>query len=261
MFLVLENTAKVREHLPLYTCTVGEDFAQRPARRPNGAPFHHIFFIEKGAGRFVTASGEVVLEAGSAVFMQKGFPISYEGVTEDFRTGWVTFDGTGAEGLLQYFAAEPFSHQGGSALVELCRACVRAAKRGQAPEVLAGHLYSLVTAYFTELRAKRQSPIPELAKAYMEEHYTGDLSVEDVAAAAGVSASLLYRLFREEGSTPLAYLRSVRLRRAKQYLLENPKMSIGEIAAQCGFESETYFFPFFKKKMGITPAEYRKRAK
>ena len=257
MFLALENTARVREHLPLYICTVGEDFTQRPAHRPKGAPFHHIFFIEKGAGRFVTASGEVVLEAGRAVFMQKGFPISYEGVTEDFRTGWVTFDGTGAEGLLQYFAAEPFSHQNGAPLAELCRACVRAAKRGQAPEVLAGHLYSLVTAYFAELRAKRQSPVLELAKNYIEENYAGDLAVEDVASATGISASLLYRLFREEGSTPLAYLRSVRLRRAKQYLLENPKMPIAEIAARCGFSDSAYFCKVFRDAEHMTPGAYR----
>ena len=257
MFLAIERQERICAHLPLYVCTVGEGHCQRPTHRPSGAPFHHIFFIERGAGRFVTAQGEVVLEAGSAVFMKKGYPIEYAGLTEDFRTGWVTFDGEGVEGLLAYFAAAPFSHRSDAPLRELYRTCVRGAERGQAPEVLARYAYDLVMTYFLELRAERQSPGLNAAKEYIEAHYARDLSVEEIAGAVGISASLLYRLFREEGSTPLTYVRSVRLKHAKRLLLECPRMPVAEVARACGFLDAAYFCKVFRDAERMTPRTYR----
>ena len=257
MFLAVEKQERLCAHLPLYICTVGAEHCQRPTRRPAGAPFHHIFFIEKGAARFATEQGEVVLEAGSAVFMQKGYPIEYAGVTQELQTGWVTFDGKGVDDLLQYFSASPFSYRNAAPLRDLYRTCVRGAERGQAPEVLARHAYDLVMSYFFELRATRQSPGLNAAKEYIEAHYAGDLSVEEVASAAGISASLLYRLFREEGGTPLTYIRSVRLKHAKRLLLERPRMPVAEVAHACGFFDAAYFCKVFRDAERMTPRTYR----
>lgn len=40
-------------------------------------------------------------------------------------------------------------------------------------------------------------------------------------------------------------------------LLEYSNLPIGEIASACGFESEYYFYPFFRSHIGITPLQYR----
>ena len=57
------------------------------------------------------------------------------------------------------------------------------------------------------------------------------------------------------------YIEMCRLNQAKYLLNYNMEMSVGEIAALCGFENESYFFPFFKKAVGMTPAEYRRKTK
>lgn len=75
--------------------------------------------------------------------------------------------------------------------------------------------------------------------------------------AAGISVVLLGNLFREHLHTTVNhYITALRLDKAK-HLLENRKLPISEIAAQCGFASSCYFARVFKEKSGILPGKYR----
>ncbi len=55
-----------------------------------------------------------------------------------------------------------------------------------------------------------------------------------------------------------SYIKMKRINKAKQ-LLDEKKMTIGEIQSSCGFESPSYFSKVFKDVVGITPSEYRKK--
>lgn len=257
MYLVIENTERSMALLPVYAKTVGTDYVQYPTYRPHGAPFHHIFFVEKGTARFTTDQGSVTLGEGTALFMQKGYAIRYEGLDATLRTGWVTFDGAGVCDLLAYFDAAPFSHQKDAPLRELYRSCIISAERSSSPAVLSRLCYDLIVTYFLSLREGSKSSGLIAAKEYITKNYRADLAVADVARAAGISESLLYRLFREEGSTPVEYLRTVRLGHAKRLLLEFPKMSVAEIATACGFADSAYFCKVFRDREHITPKGYR----
>ncbi len=258
MFLFAERSERAERLLPVYMLTAGADFHQPPARRPNGALLHQILFVDRGAIRVQCAAGEFLLEQGSAAFMQKGYPLYYERADEESRTGWVSFDGAGVEPLLQYFRAEPISHQSDAPIRELRRACTRAAEHKALPELLSRLTYDLVVAYFQALNEEKKSTALSAAKAYMEAGYQRDLSVGDVAAAVGVSASLLFRLFRQEqGCTPVEYLRGVRLGHARQQLLESPRLPVHRIATACGFADAAYFCKVFRADSGMTPNAYR----
>ena len=257
MFLTVKNTEQAKQLLPIYMLTVGADFPQPPVRRPNGAPLHQIFFVDRGHVAFHCAGEDVVLGEGGVVFMKKGHPMAYERLSEEARTGWVSFDGEGVEGLLSYFQACPFSYQSNAALREQHRACVRAVERNASPEALSGLAYDLALSYFRSLNEEVQSNELAAAKAYIEQRFAADLSVGEVAAAVGISESLLYRLFRREGTTPVVYLRGVRLQNAKRMLLENAKMPVAEIARLCGFADTAYFCKVFRDAERVTPKKYR----
>lgn len=259
MFLIVENSEAAKALLPIYVLTVGTDFAQPHVRRPNGAPLHQIFFVERGSLRLSVNGETLVLEEGTAVFMKKGQSVFYERASAEGRTGWVAFDGEGVERLLHYFRAAPISYQSGALLRELHRTCVREADRKAPPEALSGLAYEMLLAYFRALNGAKESSKLATAKAYIAGHFATDLSVADVARTTGVSESLLFRLFRrEEGSTPVVYLRGVRLQNAKRLLLEAPKMPISEIATACGFADTAYFCKVFRDREGMTPNGYRK---
>ena len=57
--------------------------------------------------------------------------------------------------------------------------------------------------------------------------------------------------------TPVEYLVSCRIERAKRFLREKPELSVTDISGLCGFDSSQYFSNAFKKTTGISPRQYR----
>ena len=95
--------------------------------------------------------------------------------------------------------------------------------------------------------------------SYIDEHYTGPLSVVDAARRMDVTVQYFCRFFKKvTGMSFTEYLNDLRLRRAA-YALSQSDAPISVIAAENGFESAGYFFKGFKQKFNITPLQYRKK--
>ncbi len=96
---------------------------------------------------------------------------------------------------------------------------------------------------------------------YIKLNYTEEISVGDIAKSANVSRRECFRKFSESmGITPFDYLNSVRIKAAMVLLTEGDK-TITEICYETGFSSGSYFSTKFKKAIGCSPAEYRKKFK
>lgn len=90
----------------------------------------------------------------------------------------------------------------------------------------------------------------------IEVEYHTDLSLSYLAERLQVTEQYLSRIFKEEGKNFKDYLISYRLEKAKE-LLRATKIPIQEVAAQVGYNSADQFARMFKKREGITPAEFR----
>lgn len=87
-----------------------------------------------------------------------------------------------------------------------------------------------------------------------------EFSVAEEIKKSGYSADHFRRCFKEEtGYTPLEYVTSLRINRAKKLLRSLPPQSVESIAVGCGFDDEFYFSRVFKKQTGTSPREYRKK--
>ena len=85
-----------------------------------------------------------------------------------------------------------------------------------------------------------------------------DTSVEDLAADMHLSRVQLYRKVKTiSGSSPVELLRTARLKRAYQLLLNTDK-SISEVAYEVGFTAPSYFTKCFKDEYGMLPGDIRK---
>lgn len=94
---------------------------------------------------------------------------------------------------------------------------------------------------------------------FIKNNYFEDISVFDIANSVNISKRDCFRKFRENlGITPLDYLDSVRIRYAALLICKTEK-SITDICYEVGFSSGSYFSTKFKKSIGCSPAEYRKR--
>jgi AraC-like DNA-binding protein len=84
-----------------------------------------------------------------------------------------------------------------------------------------------------------------------------NLSLDTVSRDIGVSKYYFHRIFTEiNGSTPLEYLTAIRLEKAKNSL-QNPKKPILEVAIECGFDNTAYFSNTFKRRLGLSPTQFR----
>lgn len=243
--------------LPFYIHSVGTDYPQEPVNRPNGYWAHHIFCVEKGKCLFETEKGNLILEAGAVIFIQKNYPLNYRAVGEKLLTGFISFDGEGVDGLLEYYCAEPFVVLQSSELQGMVKECCRYVQRNATPDLLSQKLYEVLLRFFAESRDLTGSDSLKRAKAYIASHFQSDLSVSEIAEAVGISQSLLFLLFRtEEHSTPMEFLRHTRIHHAKQMLLQKPNIAISDLASSCGFSDCSYFCKVFKTETELTPKEF-----
>ncbi|MEV8611602.1 helix-turn-helix domain-containing protein [Amycolatopsis sp. NPDC051373] len=92
---------------------------------------------------------------------------------------------------------------------------------------------------------------------WLDENCAKDLTLDDIAAHAGMSSRTLNRRFREQtGTSPLQWLLRARIRQA-QHLLEATDHGVDRIAGQVGFGSPTSFRDRFKRIVGTSPQAYR----
>ena len=103
---------------------------------------------------------------------------------------------------------------------------------------------------------------PGIARArfYLDRHYANpDLMLKDIAAEARMSVSRFSTLFsREMGCTFTEYVTRLRMERACE-LLRNTHDKIAQISAEVGYNDSHYFSWTFRRRMNMTPSEYRER--
>ncbi len=99
----------------------------------------------------------------------------------------------------------------------------------------------------------------ESAVQFMIENFSdANFSVEQLGPMCQMSQVHFRRIFSQiYRTTPVAFLVSLRINKAKELLYAN-RLTIAEIAAQCGFNSTYYFSKKFREETGLTPTEYRK---
>lgn len=108
----------------------------------------------------------------------------------------------------------------------------------------------------------RQSPekIASILQEYISVHYTEDVNMNLIARNMNYSPGYLTKIFAQQFNiTPMKYIISLRISKAKNLLLSNPDLTIKQIGELVGYPEQGYFSRIFKKHIGISPFEYRER--
>lgn len=108
-----------------------------------------------------------------------------------------------------------------------------------------------------DFNAIRHQNVIFKATAYIKEHLSERISLEQAAAQVYLSKSYFCRILKSElGCTFTEYVNRLRIERSKTLLLSS-RMSISEISLDVGFEDQSYFTRIFKKRTGLSPGRYR----
>lgn len=94
--------------------------------------------------------------------------------------------------------------------------------------------------------------------AYVDAHGNARLTVEEMAAAVGLSESWFATVFKQTtGQTPMQWKLAKRIEQAKRMLLEN-RFALAEIADRLGFADQAHLTKAFRQVVGETPAAWRR---
>lgn len=95
-----------------------------------------------------------------------------------------------------------------------------------------------------------------LAEAFIEAHWDQPITIENLAYLTNVSARSLFHAFRQtRGYTPMAFVKQVRLRQARQMLLAaGPATTVASVAYQCGFRNPGNFAREYREAFGELPS-------
>ena len=114
---------------------------------------------------------------------------------------------------------------------------------------------------FAALMRSRQVNDAVIARCqeWIARHYQRDAPVAAMAALSGLPERSFKRRFAQAlGMPPLEYVHALRLEESKR-LLEVSALPLDEIAGRVGYGDATFLGRLFRRKVGVTPAQYRKR--
>lgn len=137
-------------------------------------------------------------------------------------------------------------------------------RREGSPMELKALAIRILDVLFTAIRRDAPAvPPPAYTKLlrahdFLDHHWREEISLEDVAGHADLSASYLSALFRRHyGCSPMQYQIELRLRSAKMLLAQGGR--IGDVAERVGFHSLHYFSRLFKRRSGLAPSQFARQ--
>ncbi len=100
------------------------------------------------------------------------------------------------------------------------------------------------------------------ARKQVEAHLSEEsFNVSALCQALGLSQPQLHRkLTALAGIAPVHFIQYIRLNKARELLLQQPELTIAEVAYDAGFSSPSYFSRLFLREFGCTPTDYREKA-
>ncbi|MBQ9338492.1 MAG: helix-turn-helix transcriptional regulator [Lentisphaeria bacterium] len=236
------------------------------AARPAGS--YLIRVAESGCGVAVCSGVPALLIPGTAMLLRPGAVPEYGMLTDpvflDFyfdeeaavlmRSAAPAF----AEGDLRTVPAEILPR-----IAHLAEEIERESQRRKPGYQLAllEKILSLDRMLFRHGRPPREAE-KQVARSlmFMEENYSRDITLHDLAELTGLSVSYYRRIFHSLlGESPIDFLVGLRLRHAEQ-LLARPGLSIAEVARETGFSDPNYFSRVFSRSRGMPPREWRRSA-
>jgi AraC-like DNA-binding protein/ligand-binding sensor protein len=129
-------------------------------------------------------------------------------------------------------------------------------------EDLAANLYRIIermAGRIFSFQGLRHASALRRAERFIWKNYTRKVSLDEIAAASGLSAPYFSTIFREEmGEYLSTHLNRLRVEKACLMLIET-NSSLNNISESCGFEDQSWFSKIFKSYTGYSPGKYREQ--
>ncbi len=121
---------------------------------------------------------------------------------------------------------------------------------------ISGILQQYLAAAF-DLKTGGHGQIARWVLEYVEAHYQEKIRLADIAEEVHLSAPYLCTVFKNStGESISGCINRIRIEHAR-ILLQDPSLSLVQVANLCGFEEQSYFTKIFRSYTGVSPRKYR----
>ncbi len=221
------------------------------------------YFVD-GVKRFTAGVGDVLYLPARSKYVVVACEGGFVHYTVNFLASCHSFERSFKDGLYRLFADEPTlvkseNFDGMKRLMSEIVALFSSSDYGSTL-LCKARLFELTYLFFSELQNRESVgadyALLEKVKGYIDENYARPITSRELSALSSMSETNLRRKFRRyTGLPPLDYQSGIRIRKAKELLLSR-ELPVAEVARAVGFEDANYFSRFFKKRVGISPAEF-----
>ncbi len=227
-----------------------------------------IVQVAAGSGRLQYDGKTWPLQAGQCFWVDCRRPHGYRSADDDpWELRWVHFNGHSAPAFYGLFAAGPgpvFTPADAGAPARRLDAVLDLARHWDATAELeaSAEIAALLAGILADRAHGGEQSAPaarlEEVRAYVIAHCAENFSLDELAARFYLSKYYLARSFRQRyGETIVDCRLSARIDMAKQ-MLRYTDLTLGQIAARCGFKEQAYFTRRFRAAEGQTATEYRR---
>ncbi len=230
------------------------------------SPLCCVEYVVSGKGEVEADGKRFEVHAGDTYFLPQGIEHHYGSDKRDpWEKIWLNFSGSAVDEWIAQYGINGVYHFPALDISDLLLKFQYYASRADSGNT-AEKCISLIHEIFFRLslaidaqKKPTRSPVQAML-AYIEQHETDTIRIEQLAAACRKSTSQAERLFRKElGVPPYRYILNRKIDLARELLLETG-MSVRDIAAYLSFDDEFYFSGLFRRKTGVSPTQYRKNA-
>jgi AraC family L-rhamnose operon transcriptional activator RhaR/AraC family L-rhamnose operon regulatory protein RhaS len=251
--------------------------------------FTELAVVLGGSGMHLAASEAYPIQAGDVFVIHKNTGHTYRDV-RNLEIIYVLFDLrqldlpikdlVSLEGYQALFVLEPRLRSAGGAhhhcrlspgdlgvVRELLNNLINELERKPAGyQSMAAGLFLQTVGFLSRCYSRIRDPEPRAllrlgqTLSYIENHYAEPVTLGQLAKSAGMSLSTLQRVFRRSFKTsPMDYLIGIRVQKSLE-LLAAGELNVTEAAFRVGFTDSHYFARQFRKRMGLSPRDFRRQA-
>lgn len=258
------------QDLPFVVCAIGSQEKQCPIKRKQGHPLHQLIFSRKGSGVLHSVTQSYMINEGDYFYLKANEAHHYESKSAIWSTDWLMFKGQQIDNTLSvlgFDSTQKYVYKNNPKITTHFMKMIATLQNQhqQAGFMASSQLYEMLILLQQNNRVdnlyhvKNAKQIITPLLDYIEQHYTQDICLSDLASLVMITPQHLCKVFKEHlNMRPFEYIIKRRLQQAKKMLLES-STSIKDISKAVGYEDNSYFSVLFKRHEGVTASHYRGR--
>lgn len=269
LFLERNYTTPEREsqkYIEVSSCGCYESIPRFRIMRKNGRIDYQLIYVKSGKMKVNTEKKKYILNAGDIILYRPGVMQNYYSDGDDVTFYYIHFSGTGVQEMLSFFKDDYYSIGDFYDMESFCKSYYEAKwlLENINDMVFEGKLmalFGLVCDKICEHTFPTEKDFTKIKKAvyHINSNYNKKFILEDLAKMCNMSKFHFIKLFKTTmGVTPQKYHTMLILEYSKT-MLTDTKLNISEISHSLGIYDQLYFSRIFKKNIGLSPIEYRRK--